>query len=102
MTEHGASIVSVHNIRTIADAIVSGYRHENIEIDETQVKVMTCVALDKALPAEIRDMLAFIEWSAANNKTQLWVSTHLAHDIGGIARNEIEFVPRTAGYSDLV
>jgi hypothetical protein len=56
--------------------------------------------LEYATPLEISDVLAFIDWCEAHDKSVTFASANVCHDMNGIVNLEPCFVPRTAGYSD--
>ena len=86
----------------ISAAVLQGCSDRNLSVDEDMIRADVIAAIDKALPAEIRDMQAFIIWAAKNGQTTFWVATNLIHDINGILKCKPFFISRTAGYSDLI
>jgi hypothetical protein len=69
--------------------------------DDETIRMTVMMGLSRALPREIKDLTAFIEWSNNHEKSAMWIAGNLMHDLNGIAHPEPCFSPRTSGYADL-
>jgi len=87
----------------ILDMVNAGYESMSLtERDQSTLKTAVLSGMNRAQEREIKDLLAFIEWSSKNHKSQAWIASNLMHDLNGFAMPEPCFLPRTSGYSDLI
>jgi hypothetical protein len=85
----------------IYDVIMSAINEDlSLEPFRSSAALLIDRFLDRADPLEIKDVLAFIDWCKAHDKSDTFASGNICHDMNGIANQDICFVPRTAGYSD--
>ena len=93
-------------IKKILDAVLDGYECVNPDLterDKQSVRLAVLAGCGYAQDREMSDMLAFIDWSHNNGRRPGWIAGQLMHDLNGIALLDGPcFVPRTAGYSDLM
>ncbi len=64
-------------------------------------KLTICMTINlECTTTQVTDMLAFIAFAKAMNKSNVYIAGNLMHDIQGIWRCERGFSPRTAGYTE--
>ena len=52
--------------------------------------------------AQLTDMKAFIQYGLDESKDFKWVLSNLGHDVGGLIREERNFLPRSDGYGQMM
>lgn len=93
------------NTMKIINVVLAGYKSNSGTVPkklEQDLRFTVLFGMDHALPREIKDMLAFIDWSKANAQSPGFIAANLLHDLNGIIQHDPCFCPRTSGYSDLV
>lgn len=89
---------------TILNWVIDGYSIMDGGLskkDNQNIRMTVLMGLDKALPREVEDLLAFIGWSNEHGKSAIWIAGNLMHDLVGIFKCDPCFSPRTSGYSDI-
>ena len=89
---------------TILNWVIDGYSIMDGGLskkDDQNIRLTVLMGLDKALPREIKDMMAFIGFSNERGKSTAWIAGQLMHDLLGIFECDPCFSCRTSGYSDL-
>ena len=52
--------------------------------------------------SQLKDMVAFINYGLEDGKDFGWILSNLGHDVGGLVRQERNFLPRSDGYTAIM
>lgn len=97
MKEKDSGCLWKDNAEKIFKGVVDNTFTPQVKMGDAKIRAMIFEYLTIALPQEIRDLRAYIEWSD-KQKDRTWVRFNILHDITGTVNQISCFHPRTSGY----